>query len=272
MLKPDKKFKTITPDGESVELLCVRPNQDVIDGARREYNVKFAQALREGGLTRAEAEDIIEKRKLWSNKHEEKLQNYRKVIRDNEVALIKCKDAIKGKEIAITINKLRDEMSKLIGNRNEILNRTCEAYAEGAQNQYLLVRCILRPDDRQPYFESVEAFKVLENSQLIIDALAELLLFLHDTTVEELTNTPENKWLVDKKLKCPKTGFWIKGENLYTDDNRRVNAQGEYLDEVTGERVDYWGYPLNLDESLNAKENNETAQDKDNGVGTDSTK
>ena len=58
--KSEKKFKTTEPQGDEVELLCVRPNQDVIDGARREYNVKYAVALREGGLTRAEAEDIIE--------------------------------------------------------------------------------------------------------------------------------------------------------------------------------------------------------------------
>jgi hypothetical protein len=247
--KSEKRFKTTEPGGSEIELLCVRPNQDVIDGARREYNVKFAIALREGGLTRTEAEDIIEQRKLWSDKHEDRLQKLRFELRSKEVELNKIKDLKKGEELSRSMNKLRNDMSKLVNSRDQILNKTCESYAEGAQNQYLLVRCILRPDERTAYFESIEAFKILENSQLIGDCLGELLLFLHDTTVEELTNTPESKWLVNNKLKDDKTGFWIRDGKLFTDDGKMVNNKGEYLNEETGERCDYWGFPLDPGES-----------------------
>ena len=250
MRKAEKQFETTLANGDKVTLLCVRPNQDVLDGARLEYNIKYAAALRNGALTKAEAEDIIDRRHLWSETHETKHQALLKEVHDATIALRGTTDKIKGKALAKQIGDMRAKLNKLHAGRSDILNKTCENYAEAAQNQYLLVRCILEPVNRQPYWENLESFKIMENSILINDASAELFLFLMDMTMDDAVATPEGQWLVKNGLKDLKTGFWIKEGRLYTDDGKLVNDLGEYITEA-GVRCDIYGYPL---EVIDAKE------------------
>ena len=242
--KSEREFETTDNEGNKVKLLCIRPNQDVIDWARLEYNVKYAEALRAKCLMRIEADKMCEERKMWSETHEQMLQSLRLQLRTLEVDLKKEKDIIKGKELAKRVAKKRDEITKLMGPRNDLYNRTAESLAESAQNQYLVVRCTLEPDSREAFFTSVEKFKELENSQLIQDCLAELMLFLMDLSTDDLVNTPEHKWLTEHGLKDQKTGFWIVDGKLYDDQNRCVNTNGEFINKDTGEKVDEFGFLL----------------------------
>jgi hypothetical protein len=251
----ERVFTTTDPDGNGTKLVCIRPNQDVLDGARLEYNVVFAKALRLGCLMRVEAEEIIEKRKLWSSEHESNIQNLRLELRKLEVQLAKEKDKVKGAEVAKKMAAIRDDIQSIVVKRNDIHNRTAESLAETAQNQYLVVRCILDYDSRQPYFTSMEKFKELENSQLLADSTSELMLFLMDMTPDDLLSTPESQWLVKQGLRDKTTGFWIRGDRLYTDDGKRVNEKGEFLTE-DGVRCDEFGIPLVEEEVLSDTEEN----------------
>ena len=108
-----------------------------------------------------------------------------------------------------------------------------------------MVRCILDPVNRKPYFDSLDKFKELENSQLLNDCNTQLMFFLMNINADDLNKTMEFKWLVTNGLKDEKTGFWLRDSKFYDDDGRRVDpATGRFLKDDSGEFCDEFGFVI----------------------------
>lgn len=227
----ERLFETVDNGGQKVKLICVRPNQDVLDGAKLEYNVVFAKAVRAHCLVRMEVEEMIESRHLLA-KDEVKVNEMKEVLQNLELKLGATSDNEEGKEIAKKMIGLRTSINDIIIKHNSLYNKTAESLAEAAQNQYLVVRCILA-ENKQPYFTSLDKFKELESSQLLSDCLSELMLFLMNITSDEIVATTENKWLIDKKLIDSKTGFWLAPDGTLLDDlGRKVDKDGNLVVDI----------------------------------------
>ena len=256
MKKNEKEFDTIDKDGKPISLVCIRPNQKILNDAKLEYNVAYASAIRRGCLMKAEVDDIVETRNLWSKDHEVKLQDMRKELRSMEISLNKLNKLNKdeaslqnGKELSKKIAEHRTAITNYVNKGTELYNRTAESIASSMQNEFLCAHCILNKTDRKPYFANIDNLREMEDTRLVIDCTSTLMLFLMD--IDNTPDTPEKKWLTDNDLRDSITGLWKKNGKLYDDVGRIVDPITLQFINEDGKFVDEFGFIVELETTNN---------------------
>jgi len=260
-------IETQDREGRTVKVIIEKPTQSQLNESQLRYNVAWAEAMRQGALLRAEAEEIIAKRKLWDDQKEKKFNELRYKLRQMEMKLRdidKLEDEqqrIKqGRPIALEMRKLRTQLNRLNESRNEVLSRTAERYAEGVQVQCLMPACVKWADTGEHVFQSEDDIQDWMGTQLFVDVTTELLGVLWNIDMSQLRQEPENRWLIKHKLMDAKTGFFLDEQGrLVDEEGRLVNERGEFIDEK-GRRVDEFGLPLEDESTVSTQQQSQPKQ------------
>ena len=195
----EKVFDTVDRNDKEITLKIVKPTQKDISDADLRYKTKFAQAIRDKVMTRAQAEKLIRENEILDNEtliRRDEICNKLTVLRSGLVSL---KDKDKGLRVIREINELRDELENINNLTLDIMNQTAEAYSEEFRLQWLA--CVLaRTEDNERYYEDYEDFNKSMSEQATLDVMKNLILFINNLKDNFELEFKENQWLLEQKI------------------------------------------------------------------------
>ncbi len=195
----ERVFDTVDRNGKDIKLKLIKPNQKDISDADLRYKTKFAQALRDKVMTRAQAEKLIRENQILDQDsliRRDQISNKLSVLRGG---LLSLKDREKGLRVIKEINELRDELENINNLTLDIMNQTAEAYAEEFRLQWLA--CVLtRTEDDEKYYEDYEDFNKSMSEQATLDIVKNLILFINNLKDNFELEFGENQWLMEQDI------------------------------------------------------------------------
>lgn len=241
-------------DGVDVEICVISPTHKMIQDASLVYNMKMASCIREGQvsgerlLLRAEVEEYLSKTGVWSNTDKLKMEELGMGIRARELMLRKGGLKIsEGRQIAIEMNELRNQMLQLYTKRQQLDSATIESAAENHRFNFLASKCILQKSIDKPCYKDFNDYLNRSHEIVAIEGAKKLAKMLYGLEESIKSSLFEIKWL-------KRAGF-INEEGKYTDrsgkltdkDGRHINENGRYINEegnlidISGNLVDTKG-------------------------------
>ena len=237
-------------DKKKIKIYVQRPNNNIVKLADRHKSKAWNQAIQDDVLTKKELSVLMKKRGIWDEAKAREEDDITKKVVQLERELYKGKNGAgkpkvsEGRDIAVSIRKLRMELRDLIAERISLEENTAESLADNARFDFLVAHCTYYENGSRVYnyFEEYNNKSADEIAFSAAGALGEILYNL-DSSFEE--NLPENKFLstfglVDENLSLidPNTG-----ETIDTKGNR-IDEEG-YLLNDDGDRVDREGNAIN---------------------------
>ena len=225
-------------DGSDIEICVVSPTHKMIQEANLIYNMKIASCIRDGQesnerlLLRAEVEDYLIKTNVWSNTDKLKMEEFGMGIRARELMLKKGGLKIsEGRQIAIEMNELRNQMLQLYTKRQQLDSATIESAAENHRFNFLASQCILNKLTEKPCYKNFNDYLSRSHEIVAMEGAKKLAKMLYGLEENIKSSIFEIKWL-------KKAGF-INEEGKYTDrngqltdkDGRHINKDGRYINE-----------------------------------------
>lgn len=195
----ERLFKTVDENDKEITLKVVRPNNKEISDADLKYKTKFAQALRDGVMTRAQAEKLIRDHNILSDDIIESRDQIAAKMSRLRADLGFIKDRDKGLEIVKQINELREELENINSLTLDIMNQTAEAYAEDFRLQWL-TSVLIVDENNEKYFEDYEDFVDSIESSATLDCIKALILFVNNLKDNFELEFDENKWLLEQDV------------------------------------------------------------------------
>jgi hypothetical protein len=225
-------------DGVDVEICVVSPTHKMIQDANLIYNMKVASCIRDGQvsgerlLLRAEVEDYLVKTNVWSNADKLRMEELGINIRARELMLRKGGLKIsEGRQIAIEMNELRNQMLQLYTKRQQLDSATIESAAENHRFNFLASKCILNKLTEKPCYKDFNDYLNKSHEIVAIEGSKKLAKMLYGLEESIKSSLFEIKWLRN-------AGF-INEEGKYTDrsgkltdkDGRHIDENGRYINE-----------------------------------------
>lgn len=241
-------------DCVDVEICVVSPSHKMIQDANLIYNIKVASCIRDGQgsnerlLLRAEVEDYLIKTNVWSNIDKLKMEELGMGVRARELMLRKGGLKVsEGRQIAIEMNELRNQMLQLYTKRQQLDSATIESAAENHRFNFLASKCILNKLTEKSYYKDFNDYLNRSHEIVAMEGAKKLAKMLYGLEESIKSSLFEIKWL-------KKAGF-INEEGKYTDrsgkltdkDGRHINENGRYVNEegnlidISGNLVDAKG-------------------------------
>ena len=207
-----RKFVSEDNNGKRIELAIIRPNQAILNESDLHYNVSLNKALRLGSMMKSEAMEMIEKRGIWTEKDEKKIEEKRIEMMTKEAKLYDKKTTKEaGIRIAFEIRELRSELVSIMAKRSQYLYNTAEYYAENIRDQYLAAVCTIVADTGDQYFSDFDDYLLRSEEQAATDAYRETVYMMNGFDAMEHNNFVENKYLIDNG-KMNESGELISGK------------------------------------------------------------
>jgi hypothetical protein len=139
----ETSFK-ITVDNKEVELDIKAATLADQRESQKIYNQSFSDAVKSGSIVRAKLDDLLKDQGLWDDKKENQFKTLQKEIFDNEKKLAKGGISLKdAKNLAISIQQLRNELRDLIAVKTNLDSHTAEGQADNARFNYLVSACVV---------------------------------------------------------------------------------------------------------------------------------
>ena len=200
-----------------------------------------------------ELEIFMRNRNIWDSEKDQQQQALVDSIANLERELALGTDGKltkkRGKEIAISMRRLRLMLRNLISERLSLEQNTAEALSENAKFDFLVANCVYLEDGNTKVYNSLEDYNAKADDEVAYasaNALAQMMYSIDKEFEEKL---PENKFL--KKFNFVNNDLsLVDAENNLVDiDGKRIDDQGYYLNE-DGNRVDMEGHILDADGAL----------------------
>lgn len=235
----------------SLKLTVKRPTVDDIKEADRLRSQTFTEALEAGDLLRDQLDEVLRKRKLWSDDREARYQSLRAAVIDGEFMLAKGGLPLKeAKKIAVKMKDDRNEMISLLSSRTALDSNTCEGKADAVRFNYLFSKSLVYTDTGELFFPNgLDDYIEKQDDPVVIRSANEFFSLL-SATEDVDSRLPENVFL--KKFK-----FVNDNLELVDNEGRLVDKDGRHIDEYgnwikwTSDtefvKVDIEGRPLNED-------------------------
>lgn len=209
-------------------------------------NKAFQKGISDGLLLAAEIDSILAKRNFDFEAETRQITELSEKIRAGTVALLSGKrngvsmTKMEGRQLAIDIQKLRQQLDEVGSARTALYTRTAERYSEGERTSYTLYATIIDPKTKKPFFKSFEDFKENMNCQVVRDALDILVRRITNGNTNADARHPENKWLIKHKFMNEKLQFITEDGKLCDEDWRLINEDGYYVNDA-GQKLDKYG-------------------------------
>ncbi len=249
----DKKnevlVETKDDEGNDIKLIVKRPGHRIMQEALVAYNGHMAKLIREGNVVqeplmlRAELDEHMRSRGIWSSEEDKRFADITIEIRALELLL--QRGGIKlsqGREIALRMRGLREEILVLFNKRNQLDSITIEAVAEICKFAFLMTKCVLT-ENKTVYFANVEDCLDRGESQAAIESSIVLSSMVYNTDTPSAA-LYENEWLKDYDYLNKDGKLTDRKGRLVDSEGKLIDKDGRFIDE-NGKFVDIKGNPVN---------------------------
>lgn len=156
-----------------------------------EYSKVFQQAVMDDIPTNREMEELIKKRKLWTNKDDEKIDKIREEIQKQLTILSKMESEKNMLPIRMKIDELQEEIFGLQQEKQKYFNNTAEAKADEAKMSFLIHKCTEFAEDGKPVWKTYSDFKNEEDQQTVNMIVYQFLTFINGLPADFLGSPSE---------------------------------------------------------------------------------
>ncbi len=252
MPKKESVEVEIKQEDETIKKISIyveRPNNSIV-AASDKYKAKvWNQCLAEGILTKMELAKTMKERKIWDEDKDKRQAEIIAEIAKKERSLYlgdgKKRTVSDGRNVAIEIRKLRNELRDLMGERISLEENTAESISDNAKFDYLVSECTKHENGDRVY-ESLEDYNSKSADEIALAAAGKLAQILYSLDDNFENNLPENKWLTRYGL-TDKDGHLINEESKKVDVSGRVVDDDGYYRNDDGQRIDVDGNLLEED-------------------------
>ena len=231
-------------DGREVKIYVTSPTAKTVQRADRYRAKTWTECIEDGIKTKEELAIIMEKRGIWTDKHIKKETEIINRINECEKELFlgngKKKVALSdGKNLAIEMRKLRNDLKDLYMERLSMEQNTAEALADNARFDYV-VACSTFYENGQNVYKDIEDYNNKSSDEIAFAAAGAIaeIMYNYDPKLDEAL--PENQWL--KKFELVNENLSLVNENkqLVDLEGRTINDKGHFINKE-GQRVDSEG-------------------------------
>jgi hypothetical protein len=253
MKEKQRQVEVKLEDGTVKKVLVKKPSNKLLSDAQLLGAKVWTNCTRDGIMTKKELEVFMRNRNIWDSEKDQQQQALVDSISNLERELALGTDGKltkkRGKEIAISMRRLRLMLRNLISERLSLEQNTAEALSENAKFDFLVANCVYLEDGNTKVYNSLEDYSAKADDEVAYasaNALAQMMYSIDKEFEEKL---PENKFL--KKFNFVNSDLsLVDAENNLVDiDGKRIDNEGYYLNE-DGNRVDLEGHVLDSDGAL----------------------
>ena len=253
MKEKQRQVEVKLEDGTVKKVLVKKPSNKLLSDAQLLGAKVWTNCTRDGIMTKKELEVFMRNRNIWDSEKDQQQQALVDSISNLERELALGTDGKltkkRGKEIAISMRRLRLMLRNLISERLSLEQNTAEALSENAKFDFLVANCVYLEDGNTKVYNSLEDYSAKADDEVAYasaNALAQMMYSIDKEFEEKL---PENKFL--KKFNFVNSDLsLVDAENNLVDiDGKRIDNEGYYLNE-SGDRVDLEGHVLDADGAL----------------------
>jgi hypothetical protein len=162
-----------------------------------EYSLAMTRGLRDGLMTNAKLESVLEESGIWGQKEKDKLMKIDEDINVELVYLSKLKTEKTQEPVQIKINGLKQERMTLLTERQKFMNISVEAKSEETRISYLTYSCTENAETQERIWATYKDFMAEKNSEDMGIIVMQFLTFINGLSpnlfelLHEEAQTPE---------------------------------------------------------------------------------
>jgi len=253
MKEKQREVEVKLEDGTVKKVLVKKPSNKLLSDAQVLGAKVWTNCTRDGIMTKKELEVFMRNRNIWDSEKDQQQQSLVDSISSLERELALGTDGKltkkRGKEIAISMRRLRLMLRNLISERLSLEQNTAAALSENAKFDFLVANCVYQEDGTTKVYNSLEDYNLKADDEVAFasaNALAQMMYSIDKTFEEKL---PENKFLRKFNFVNDDLSLVDAENNLVDIDGKKIDSEGYYLNE-DGKRVDLEGHILDADGAL----------------------
>jgi hypothetical protein len=228
-------------DGEIVKIVVKRPSSNQLTKAQKIGAKVWTEAVRDGLFTKLTLNEFMRVNGIWNEEKESQQNKVTEEIQglERDIALGVNGKRLKvseGKEKALKIRRLRNQLRELISEKIGLEANTAEGLSDNAKFNFLVAGCTYYPDGQKVYSNLAE-YEEKSDDAVAFSAAAALgeMIYNLDKGYEE--GLPENQFLKRFKLVDEDLSLIDKEGNKIDVDGTKVNDKGWLINDE-GSRVD----------------------------------
>jgi len=232
----EKKVEVELEDGTKKSILVKKPSSHLLTKAQKLGAKIWTESVREGLFTKLTLSEFMRKQGIWDDDKEGRQAKITADIQtlEKEIALgVDGKRLMvsEGKEKALQLRRLRNQLRDLISEKIGLESHTAEGLSDNAKFNFLVAHCTY-DENSQKVYNSLEEYENNSDDEVAFAAAAALgeMVYNLDKSYEE--SLPENQFL--------------KRFNLVDEDLSLVDRKGNKVD-VDGTKVNDKGWLVNDD-------------------------
>jgi len=253
MKEKQRQVEVKLEDGTVKKVLVKKPSNKLLSDAQLLGAKVWTNCTRDGIMTKKELEVFMRNRNIWDSEKDQQQQALVDSISNLERELALGTDGKltkkRGKEIAISMRRLRLMLRNLISERLSLEQNTAEALSENSKFDFLVANCVYLEDGNTKVYNSLEDYNVKADDEVAYAAANALAQMMYSIDKEFEEKLPENKFLRKFNFVNGDLSLVDAENNLVDIDGKRIDNEGYYLNE-DGKRVDMEGHILDSDGAL----------------------
>jgi len=253
MKEKQREVEVKLEDGTAKKVLVKKPSNKLLSDAQLLGAKVWTNCTRDGIMTKKELEIFMRNRNIWDAEKDQQQQSLVDSIANLERELALGTDGKltkkRGKEIAISMRRLRLMLRNLISERLSLEQNTAEALSENAKFDFLVANCVYLEDGNTKVYNSLEDYSAKADDEVAYAAANALAQMMYSIDKEFEEKLPENKFLKKFNFVNGDLSLVDAENNLVDIDGKRIDNEGYYLNE-DGNRVDMEGHILDADGAL----------------------
>lgn len=178
-------------DADGFGKVSVRfPNYKEKQLAEIEYSKKFTELIDTNLKTRAEMEEVLKKRGIWTEKEEAKVDRLQKELVDAFEKVAKAKSEKARQKALESVNELKREIGQTQNARDTYMNQTVESKAEDVRMGYLVASVATYAETGEKVWKTFDDFINEKNESGLYDIALEFMNFINGLPSSFLEQSP----------------------------------------------------------------------------------
>lgn len=198
----DREFISQDRDGKEITVIFKKPTQSQITNADFMFKKAFAEGVRAGLITQAEAVKILKAQGVWGDSQEQEAAELRSKISEIEAKFAANLVSIdEGHGLYSEVKSLREKLASLVSLITSVTENTVESYASDVKTKFYVVECCVNKDGNRKLFKSIADFDDKFPDRLTSDCYRKSLVVVIESQMgidlpDVLSDdNPEDKWL-----------------------------------------------------------------------------
>jgi len=189
--KKDDRRKFVDDETEKQYYIATATADDVRK-ADWQYSRTYTKCLVEGITTTAEMMDILTRRGIIGTDFEQRSEELTNNLNSNVLLLEVAKSPEEKRELAIIVQKCRNDLFQWNQRLNGPLSNTAEQISDDVRLE-VLTACMVQNEDGSNLWENYDGYLEDKNQTVALKARFEVMLYLQGLESDFLSTTPEAK-------------------------------------------------------------------------------